>query len=162
MDSTKIKNGGISISIYLISILVALVVGGVIGYFVKYIADDYTINSRIDKQQEQLDSIQATIKNSKVDTITNTQTNIVEPTKCDTTTKFRLITTMAQEYYGDINFWPYIYEENKEKLGHPEKIPAGTILIIPPADKYGIDSSNPNSVHNAKLKGVEIYAKFRK
>ena len=69
---------------------------------------------------------------------------------------------MAQEYYGNTNFWVYIYEENKDQLGHPERIYPGIVVKIPPASKYGIDASDPTSIQKAKVKAVEIYAKFQK
>ncbi len=167
-EKTEVKvlssqRGHITLSFYIISIFIALVIGGVIGYYVKSISEDNTINNRIDRQQEQLDSIRASIVSNQNDTTINestTQNN--DDVKYDTITPYRLITTMAEEYYGDMNFWTYIYEENKEILGHPERIPSGTILKIPSAEKYEIDSANPTSVQNAKLKGVEIYNKFRK
>ena len=82
--------------------------------------------------------------------------------KYDTVKVNRYITTMAQEYYGDTNFWSYIYEENKEILGHPELIQPGTIVKIPLASKYEINASDPTSIQKAKVKAFEIYAKFRK
>ena len=118
-EKTEVKvlssqRGHITLSFYIISIFIALVIGGVIGYYVKSISEDNTINNRIDRQQEQLDSIRASIVSNQNDTTINestTQNN--DDVKYDTITPYRLITTMAEEYYGDMNFWTYIYEENK-------------------------------------------------
>ena len=49
----------------------------------------------------------------------------------DTVTVKRYITHMAKDYYGDRNFWVYIYEANKEILGHPERTLPGTVVQIP-------------------------------
>ncbi len=38
---------------------------------------------------------------------------------------------MAKEHYGNYNLWPYIYEENKAILGHPDRIRPGTKVIVP-------------------------------
>ncbi|MDE6297887.1 MAG: HU family DNA-binding protein, partial [Muribaculaceae bacterium] len=53
------------------------------------------------------------------------------------------LTTMAQRHYGDFNLWPYIYEENKRLLGHPDRIKPGTEVVIPSLSKYGVDPKNP-------------------
>ena len=76
--------------------------------------------------------------------------------KTDTVGRTRFLTTMAREYYGDLNFWVYIYEENKSIISDPNHIEAGTVVIIPPASKYGIDKNDPESVAKAKAKSAEI------
>ncbi len=71
------------------------------------------------------------------------------------------ITHMAKRYYGNDNFWSYIYKENEQRLGHPDLTQPGTVVVIPPAEKYGINASDPASVAAAKQLGGEIYRKFR-
>lgn len=51
--------------------------------------------------------------------------------------------------YGHKAFWVYIYEENRDRIKNPDNIPLGTRLSLPAARKYGIDSSNTNSVDRA-------------
>lgn len=80
----------------------------------------------------------------------------------DTITRKRFLTTMAKEYYGDYNLWPFIYDENKAILGHPDRIKPGTKVVIPPAEKYNIDASDKACVARAKQRGQEIYAKYKK
>ena len=80
---------------------------------------------------------------------------------CDTISKTRYLTTMAKEHYGNFNFWPYIYEENKARLGHPDRIRPGTSVVIPPLSKYGVRVDNPADVAEAKRRGASIYARFR-
>ena len=79
----------------------------------------------------------------------------------DTITKTRYLTTMAKEHYGNYNLWPYIYEENKAILGHPDRIRPGTKVIVPPLSKYGVNPSDPDDIAKAKKKGVEIYAHYQ-
>lgn len=79
----------------------------------------------------------------------------------DTISKTRYLTTMAKEHYGNFNLWPYIYEENKSILGHPDRIRPGTKVVIPPLSKYGVDPKNPEDIRKAKNKGVEIYARYQ-
>lgn len=80
----------------------------------------------------------------------------------DTIRTTRFLTTMARQYYGEMIFWVYIYEENKEKLGNPNRIRPGTVVVIPDAKKYGIDRNDSVCVANAKLKAIEIYAPYQK
>ncbi len=80
----------------------------------------------------------------------------------DTISRNRFLTTMSREYYGRMEFWVYIYEENKANLGNPNRIKPGTAIVIPPVEKYGIDKNNPDCVEKAKLKAMEIYAPYEK
>ncbi len=79
----------------------------------------------------------------------------------DTISKTRYLTTMAKEHYGNFNLWPYIYEENKAILGHPDRIRPGTQVVIPSLSKYGINPSDPSDVKKAKQKGIEIYSRYK-
>jgi nucleoid DNA-binding protein len=78
----------------------------------------------------------------------------------DTITKSRYLTTMAKDHYGNYHLWPYIYEENKSKLGHPDRIRPGTQVIVPPLSKYGVNPHSEADIEKAKRKGAEIYKKW--
>lgn len=80
----------------------------------------------------------------------------------DTIGRNRFLTTMSREYYGIMEFWVYIYEENKDKLSDPNRIKPGTAIVIPPAEKYDINKDDPDCVNTAKLKAIEIYAPYQK
>lgn len=80
----------------------------------------------------------------------------------DTISRTRFLTTMAKEHYGNFNLWPYIYEENKEILGHPDRIKPGTKVVIPPMSKYGINPESEDCIEKAKQKGLEIYSRYKK
>lgn len=80
----------------------------------------------------------------------------------DTVSSRRYLTTMSRRHYGAPDFWPYIYLENSEKLGHPDRIQPSTVVVIPPAEKYGIDPNNPESIAAAKREGAKIYSHYRK
>jgi hypothetical protein len=54
----------------------------------------------------------------------------------------------------------YIYEENKSKIANPNNMRPGTVLVIPPAEKYGIDSKDKASVEKAKKKSFEILKRY--
>lgn len=79
----------------------------------------------------------------------------------DTISTTRYLTTMAKEHYGNYNLWPYIYEENKAILGHPDRIRPGTRVVVPPLSKYGVNPANPDDIAKAKRMGVEIYARYK-
>lgn len=79
----------------------------------------------------------------------------------DTISHTRFLTTMAKDHYGNYHLWPYIYEENKAILGHPDRIRPGTKVVIPELSKYGVDPRNPEDISAAKRKGAAIYARYR-
>lgn len=79
----------------------------------------------------------------------------------DTVGKKYYLTTMARKYYGSHVYWVYIYEANKDKLRHPDKLAPGTKVMIPP--KSSIPSiNNPEEAHRlAEQKAKEIYSRFK-
>lgn len=80
----------------------------------------------------------------------------------DTVRRGRFLTTMALEHYGKKIFWVYIYEENAGKLGNPGQISGGTVVVIPPASKYGIRPGDAASEELAEQKAEEILEKYSK
>lgn len=80
----------------------------------------------------------------------------------DTVRANRFLTQMARKYYGNPEFWAYIYIENQDKLKNPNTIAPGTVVVIPPAEKYGIDSKSKESVNTATRKCQEILNKYEK
>lgn len=82
---------------------------------------------------------------------------VEKPVVKETLNAASTLTRLARKHYGNNFFWVYIYEENKAKIKDPNNIPVGTVVVIPPAEKYGIDKNNPSSVAKAKEKLTEIY-----
>ena len=74
-------------------------------------------------------------------------------------TKTTYLCSMSRKYYGHYAFWVYIYLENKSIIKDPNNIAIGTTLVIPPADKYGIDKNDPASIAKADALAAEILAK---
>ena len=75
-----------------------------------------------------------------------------EPEAKPVTCKVQALTTLcdlARRYYGDYHFWIYIYQENREKIKDPNNLQSGIVLVIPPAEKYGIDANNQESIDKA-------------
>ena len=79
-----------------------------------------------------------------------------EPVVTETITDQNVLSTMAARHYGSQWFWVYIYEENKDKIKNPDNVPLGTVVVIPPADKYGIDAKDPKSLKKAQMRSWEI------
>ena len=74
----------------------------------------------------------------------------------ETITDKNVLSTMAAKHYGSQWFWVYIYEENKDKIHNPDNVPLGTVVVIPPAEKYGIDSKDPASIKKAQYRSWEL------
>ena len=99
------------------------------------------------------------IKPHAVDTVSAQdadEAKVVEPEKepeaKPVTCKVKASTTLcdlARRYYGDYHFWIYIYQENREKIKDPNNLQSGIVLVIPPAEKYGIDANNQESIDKA-------------
>ena len=78
----------------------------------------------------------------------------------DTIRQGYVMPNMAKKFYGNKDFWVYIYEENKANIANPNNLPPGKVLVIPPAEKYGIDANNPESLKKARAKAAEILKKY--
>lgn len=83
-------------------------------------------------------------------------------TVTDVISTTRFLTTMAREHYGNDAFWPYIYEENKAFLRHPDRIKPGTKVVVPSLAKYGVDPKKTADIRKAKQLGIEIYSRYKK
>ena len=60
------------------------------------------------------------------------------------------LTIMSKRYYGNKDFWVYIYEANKDKIMNPDNITIGTLIKIPKLDPRLIDATNPRCLEKAK------------
>lgn len=85
----------------------------------------------------------------------------VKAVRCDTVRRGYLIHDMSKKYYGTKEFWVYIYEENKSKIGNPNKMQPGDVLVIPEPEKYGINASSSESLKKARNKAGEILSKYK-
>ncbi|MDR1632034.1 MAG: HU family DNA-binding protein [Dysgonamonadaceae bacterium] len=69
------------------------------------------------------------------------------------------LNTIALREYGHKAFWVYIYDENRKTISNPDLIEPGMVISIPPAEKYGINKNNPESVNKA-LNLEQQYKKY--
>lgn len=79
-----------------------------------------------------------------------------EPMVTDTCSTTMYLSKMSQKHYGKPDFWIYIYEENKDKIADPNNVPPGTVVIVPPADKYGIDPNDKSSIDRARTHTYKV------
>lgn len=88
-------------------------------------------------------------------------TVVAEPKEItDTVTAQIVLTTLSERYYDSPWFWVYIYEENKSIINNPNNIKPGTVVVIPPAEKYGIDAKDPASLKKAQILSMEILKRW--
>lgn len=154
---------------YIAMLLLGLIIGYVIGTIYPYQKFVEAITTTQPSQNvvvsdsvfsSKQDSVQAIAIDSLItDTISISDT---QPQITDTVSTNRFLTTMSRKYFGEMIFWVYIYEENKEILGNPNRIRPGTIVKIPSAEKYNINRNDSASLAIAKLKAMEIYAPYEK
>jgi len=100
------------------------------------------------------------IEPSVADSITEVAAEVEMPIVTDTISANRFLTTMARAHYGQMEYWVYIYEANASKLGHPDRLEAGTVVIIPPAEKFNLKAGDEEMIKEASAKAVEIYSRF--
>lgn len=60
------------------------------------------------------------------------------------------LTQIAQRYYGDSRFWPYIVEVNRHMFMSPEGLKADMNIYLPSKEYFNIDAKNPESIEKAK------------
>ena len=60
------------------------------------------------------------------------------------------LTLVSLSEYGHKAFWVYIYMENKNRISNFNDVPVGLEIVIPPAQKYSINSHDPASIEKAK------------
>jgi hypothetical protein len=143
-----------------------LILGFVLGFAAKFAVDYFmpdpqTIPSTAEDSAVVSDTVAAptdTVEkvDSVIDTVPVPAAPAEKPVIIDTVTANCYLTTLARRYYGDYKFWVYIYEENADKIADPNRIKPGTKVVIPDAEKYGIDASNPESIKRAEAKIAEI------
>ena len=73
----------------------------------------------------------------------------------DTIRRGVFLTNVSYRHYGHKAFWVYIYEENSHIIANPDNVPVGTVVVIPPAEKYGIDATDTTAV-NLALEKAEV------
>lgn len=143
-----------------------LFIAGIAAYAYLLLTTDY-----VEPTSSERDNVEALVVNDVVkgsDTTIAVVDSVVKKAeetpvlRYDTISRSRFLTSMSRTYYGDYHFWVYIYEENKDFLENPNAIPPGTVVVIPPAEKYGIDKNDPESLKAAIDKAAEIMKPYER
>ena len=92
---------------------------------------------------------------------TSTKDNKTLPVVTDTIGGGNVIFTMAKKHYGDQAFWVYIARENQAQYPDYRKIKSGSVLVIPPAEKYGINSDSKQSLKQAGIEAMKLYKEVK-
>ena len=121
-------------------------------------------------KEEVVEIVDSIYTRMAADTVASrTETAETEPAKpadkpavvTDTVRTGNFLSRMARRFYGNSHFWVYIYEENRAKITNPNNVPEGTVVVIPPAEKYGIDAQNPESVEKARRKEGQVLNAYK-
>lgn len=80
--------------------------------------------------------------------------------KYDMVSENSFLTTLAGKYYGEKDYWVYIYEANSDILKHPDRIKPGTRVLIPDLGDV-LTGDKAVDKKNARQKSAEIYARFK-
>lgn len=91
---------------------------------------------------------------AQTQTQTANQTQTTQPATTGSQKKRKIangeqLTSIAQEEYGNMIFWIYIYLENNSIISNPNAVPSGIEITIPPASKYKINKNDPESIQRA-------------
>lgn len=139
-------------------LLLGLTIGSLTGYWVGRHTTLFPPSQA--EPVEKVEPITTSNDTSATSITSATSATPVTPVTTDTVRADYYITDMARKYFGNKDFWSYIYEENADSLGHPEHIHPGQILVIPDAAKYGIDPDNKESLKRARALAIEIYGRY--
>lgn len=158
-------------------ILLSVIISFIAGFAVCYFTYDYLF-SRNDAPQEHT---QQTVENDTTAVVsTPAETAVPEEIATDetptgeteeqpadsviteTVTSSNYLAQMARRHYGRYEFWVYIYKENESILSDPDLIEPNTVVVIPPAAKYGIDKNDKESINRALKLVEEIYKRKTK
>lgn len=111
------------------------------------------------RSKDRSDKAIETTQVAKNDTTTNETKQ--QPVVTDTIGGGNVLFTMAKKHYGDQAFWVYIARENQAQYPDYRKIKSGAVLVIPPAEKYGINSDSKQSIKQANADAMKLYKEVK-
>ncbi len=151
-----------------IGLVCGIIIGFVLGYFLQPKVDEWIAGNQQSSEvvlEEEEESVAAVPDSVAVDTEAVAQPAQAEPPSdkvvYDTIGTTRFLTTMARKHYGQMEYWVYIYLENADILGNPNRARPGTVVRIPDLKKYLTSTSDSINIERAKAKASEIYAPYK-
>jgi nucleoid-associated protein YgaU len=184
-DTYEPRSRGISVLAAIAMLLAGIIVGAFAGYVgrdkIGYVVNRMTAsttdsiaagNSELtDDEPAVVDASQAndSLQPSGQTSSTSVQAEEIVPEKKEPATaepKYDMVsensflTTLAGKYYGEKDYWVYIYEANSDILKHPDRIKPGTRVLIPDLGDI-LTGDKAVDKKNARQKSAEIYARFK-
>lgn len=96
----------------------------------------------------------------QIDTVADASLAEVPTVTYDTVTPTRFLTTMARKYYGQMEYWVFIYDANSDRLGNPNRIKPGTDVLIPDKASFTAGESPQETLERAKRIAEAIYSRY--
>jgi nucleoid-associated protein YgaU len=160
------------IIVFILGVLLGLA-GGYFGHNkINEIIAGTTEQIETTKVEETTDSIATTetanvsVDETATETKTEPQTVVEEKAKeevkeprYDTISGTCYLTTLARKYYGNMDYWVYIYDANQ--LGNPNRITPGTKVRVPYLEELHLTGNAETDLKAAKQRAGEIYKKFK-
>ena len=113
------------------------------------------------RSKDRNNEIIETTQVAKNDTSSKAKDAKSQPVVTDTIGNGNVLFTMAKKHYGDQAFWVYIARENQAQYPDYRKIKSGSVLVIPPAEKYGINSDSKQSIKKANAEAMKLYKEIK-
>lgn len=169
----------------IVTAFVSLIIGMAIGSVCAYLGHDRIARalhedteSQTEKTESHSSTTNKTVKPAKsVKTVENTKAepetskqateessvaeSVPKEPVYDTIGPKNFLTTMAGKYYGEKEFWAYIYDANASHLHHPDRIKPGTRILIPDKSTLPLTGDHKADVLAAKRHGMAIYKRFK-
>ncbi len=143
--------------------LIALIVGFVAGWFVREKYNPTPVNEPVAVEETEVIEVVKIVPDTAevaADEPMEAVPDEPAPQTLDTVRPGYFLTTMSRRHYGQKDYWVYIYEANSDKLGNPDYVEVGTVVVIPSADSLGLVPDNAEKIAEAKRKATEIYNRF--
>lgn len=176
------RNRASHTTVWILVSVLALIIGLIVGYFgfpwinlnkvknVRIEADNVSVTPRNDSKVKVTDMPSDTVASAdtvseapEADTTVEPEAEsaeVAEPAAPQVVTEVvdgsNYLSRIARRHYGRDIFWVYIYEENRNVISNPNNIRPGTVVTVPPAEKYGIDPNDKESIRRAEQKSAEI------
>ena len=101
---------------------------------------------------EPLDTLAVAVEPINVAEVVDDASAVVK----ETVNRGVFLTNISLKHYGHKAFWVYIYEENKDIIPNPDNVAAGTVVVIPPTEKYAINAADTVAINKALKIADEI------
>lgn len=130
----------------------------------------YDTDDEAETDTDTIASADAIVSDTQTETASATETanekataeaekTVKQAPRYDTITETCFLTTLARKYYGQMDFWVFIYDAND--LGNPNRIHPGTKVRIPYPEELKLTGNTDSDVKAAKQRASAIYAKFK-